>query len=278
MLTVNGYTKLLAVIGDPIGHTLSPQLHNYISEKMGNNYVYTALRVEPKNIPEAIAGMRALGIAGINATVPHKYAVMDYIDKIDEQALRLGSVNTIVNRGGVLYGYNTDADGFYRAAQHDGITFEGKDILILGAGGAAKPLCVFLSEKDVRSITVCNRTAAKARELAAYVKKTNGFDVSCEMDRPRYDVVINATSAGMEPNIDTCALTDFSVIDQNTAAIDIVYKPAKTLFLRKAEEKGAKIQNGLGMLINQGIIAYEYFTDTKVSEETAEELMRMLGE
>ena len=276
MREINGKTKILGVIGWPVAHSLSPKLHNYICEKMGDNYVYTAIPVKPDEIGKALEGMKALHIAGLNATVPHKYAVMPYLDVIDEAAMHEGSVNTIVNRDGRLYGYSTDARGFYESAVRAGIDFCGKSVLLLGAGGAAKPICVYLAEHGVKSIDISNRTQEKAQTLAGYVTRVTGFPVSDRPRQSRYDIVINATSAGMAPDTGSCALQDFSVVDQDSAAIDIVYTPEKTVFLERAQNQGAKILNGLGMLVYQGILAYELFTGTKVPEDMYEELKEML--
>lgn len=266
MLEINGHTKQLAIIGYPVEHSFSPKMHNFISEKMGNPYVYTALEVHPDNIAAAIAGIRALGFSGINVTAPHKYTVMQYLDEIAPQAQKLGSVNTIVNRNNRLIGYNTDADGLYRSMLHNNMTVDGKDILILGAGGAAKPISVFFAQLSPSSMTVVNRTAAKAETLAAYVRSTTGYPIETQQQRRHYDIVINATSVGMYPNTEACPMDDLSFIDAQTAAVDLIYNPAETVFLRRARENGAKTMNGLGMLVYQGIISYELFTDTKLPD------------
>lgn len=262
MFEINGRTKHLAIIGHPIEHTFSPKMHNFISKKMGLNYIYTAFEVAPEDLGSAIAGIRALGFSGINVTAPHKRRVMQYLDEIAPQAQMLGTVNTVVNHNGRLIGYNTDADGFYRSLLHNGIETKNKDILILGAGGAAKPVCVMIAQHTPKSITILNRTVSKAEELASYIHKTTGFSVETEKSRKHYDIVINTTSAGMAPQLERCPIEDMSFIDRNTFVADMIYNPAQTVFLRRAKENGAKGINGLGMLIYQGIIAYELFTGT----------------
>lgn len=274
MFEINGHTKQLAIIGDPVEHSFSPRMHNYISEKLGNNYVYTALPVRPENLGDAIAGIRAMGIAGVNVTAPHKFAVIKYLDVISERAQKFGAVNTCVNRDGKLYGYNTDADGFYQSLLQAGITIRDKDVLIIGAGGATQPVAVLFAMEGAKSITIVNRTKEKAERVADYVKTTMGYHVETEKKLARYDVVINTTSVGMWPNVDACPITDFSCIDENTAAVDIIYNPAETVFLRQARERGAKTLNGLGMLIFQGILAYELFTDSKLPEGIYEQIAK----
>ena len=265
MFEINGFTKQLAIIGDPVEHSHSPQMHNFISEKYKNNYVYTALRVKPDRLGDAIRGIRAMGIAGVNVTAPHKFNVMQYLDDISDRAKKFGSVNTIVNKDGKLTGYNTDAEGFYRSLLYEGIQVKGKDILIVGAGGATQPIAVLFALEGAKSISIKNRTQANAERLCDYVEKTVGFKMSSRPNLAKYDLVINTTSVGMYPDLSGCPIDDFSFIDDRTAAADMIYNPEKTVFLKRAEERGAKVVNGLGMLIFQGIIAYELFTQTKLA-------------
>lgn len=274
MLEISGHTKQLGIIGYPIEHTFSPRMHNFISEKISNDYVYSAWCVHPDNLKEAMEGIRALGIAGVNVTAPHKIDVMKYIDVVSEQAKLLGSVNTVVNRGGRLYGYNTDSEGFYTALKKAGIVVENSRILIFGAGGVVKPTIIRLTQANPKSITVVNRTKEKVLGLAKAIKDTTGFEIETEVREKRFDIVINTTSAGMAPQLDKLPIDainefdDLSFIDENTSAVDMIYNPAETLFLKAAKKYGAKIAiNGLGMLIYQGIIAYELFTDTKLLDD-----------
>lgn len=275
MFEINGHTKQLAIIGDPVEHSFSPQMHNYISERMGNNYVYTALEVKPEHLGDAVRGFRAMNFAGMNITAPHKFEVMQYMDEISEQARLFGSVNTCVNRGGRLYGYNTDAHGFYKSLLREGIAVKGKDILIVGAGGATQPVAVLFALEGAKSITIMNRTLENAQRMAAYVQKTVGYTVSVQPALPRYDLMINTTSVGMSPNVAGCPLADFSFVDENTAAADMIYNPEETVFLRRAREHGAwKTVNGLGMLIYQGMIAYELFTGTALPDGMYDDIAR----
>lgn len=266
MINIDGHTKQLAIFGDPVDHSFSPQMHTFISQKMNLNYVYTALEVKPENLKAAADGIRAMNISGVNITAPHKYEVMKYLDEISDEAQKFGSVNTVVNRGGKLIGYNTDAHGFYRSLQKNDINPAGMDILILGAGGAAKPVCMLLAMKGAKSITLLNRTQSKADALAVSVKNAVGYTVNTKKELSHYDLVINTTAAGMAPQLDKCPLEDMSFIDGSTAVADMIYNPPKTVFLQRAEANGAKIMNGLGMLIYQGLLAYELFTGTTLPE------------
>ncbi|MCD8180833.1 MAG: shikimate dehydrogenase [Firmicutes bacterium] len=280
MCEINGHTKQLGIIGYPVEHTFSPNMHNFISETIHNNYVYCAWRVKPENLKEAIDGMRALDIKGINVTAPHKVEVMKYLDRVDDTARQLGSVNTVVNMDGRLCGYNTDADGFCMSLDRAGIKIKDSRILIIGAGGVTRPTLIRLIDNGVASVTVLNRTKSKVCALAEDILKCKDFKINTEIDTLKFDIVINTTSAGMEPqenvlptdNIEE--IEDLSFIDSNTAAVDMIYNPDETLFLKEAKKRGALTLNGLGMLIYQGIIAYELFTGIKLPEDMGGRIKR----
>lgn len=274
MLTVDGHTKILAIIGDPVDHSFSPNMHNYISEKLNKNYLYCAMQVKKENLKDAIQGIRALDIAGINVTAPHKIEVMKYLDEIDDEALLYGSVNTVVNKNGKLYGYNTDAQGFYLSLVNGGTEIKGKDLLILGAGGACRPVCIKFLNEGAKSITVFNRTQKRADELCEFVYEKTGKKINTHMEKKHYDVVINTTSAGMGENRD-CPISDFSFVDCNTDAADMIYNPPETVFLKNMKKFGAKNAiNGLGMLIYQGIVAYELFCGEKIDHSIFYDIKR----
>lgn len=280
MLEITGHTKQLGIIGCPIEHTFSPGMHNYISEQMHNDYIYTAWHVEKEDLAEAIGGIRALGIRGINVTAPHKTEVMQYLDVISEEAKQLGSVNTVVNRGGKLCGYNTDADGFCMMLEKAGISIKGSRVLVIGAGGVVRPTLIRLIANKPQSVTVVNRTKSKAVALAEDIFESTGFKISTEADKLDFDIVVNTTSAGMAPQEDVLpietidGIDNLSFINENTAVVDMIYNPDETLFLKEARKRGAKTVNGLGMLIYQGIIAYELFTDTKLPDDMGERIKR----
>lgn len=280
MFEISGHTKQIGIIGYPIEHTFSPRMHNFISEAVHNDYIYSAWTVSPENLGKAIEGVRALGIKGINVTAPHKTEVMKYLDRVSGVAKELGAVNTVVNDNGILCGYNTDADGFCMALDKAGVTIKGSRILIIGAGGVTRPTLIRLIDNGAAHVTVLNRTKSKAMALAEDILQTKGFKIDTEAEELKFDIVINTTSAGMEPQenilpIDSVEeISDLSFIDKNTAVVDMIYNPDETLFLRKARERGAKTLNGLGMLIYQGIIAYELFTDIKLPPDMGERIKR----
>lgn len=274
MFEINGKTKQLAIIGEPVEHSFSPQMHNYISEIMNKNYSYSAFCVKSENLKAAIDGIRAMGIAGINVTAPHKVEVMRYVDVLSEKAKLFQSVNTIVNRNGTLYGYTTDADGFYASLKRIGCDVRGKDILFIGAGGAARPVVSLFAMEKAKSITIKNRTREKAERIACHVKKTLDYNVECDINLKHYDVVINTTPIGMYPNMNAIPEFDMALIDNKSFVADMIYNPSETLFLKEAKKTGAKTLNGLGMLIYQGIIAYELFTDEKLPEDIYDKISK----
>ncbi|MCI8405345.1 MAG: shikimate dehydrogenase [Clostridia bacterium] len=273
MFEIDGHTQQLGIIGYPIEHTFSPRMHNFISEAVHNNYIYSAWSVNPTKLGAAIEAIRVLGIKGINVTAPHKVEVMRYLDFVSDTAKELGSVNTVVNRGGRLFGYNTDADGFCMSLSKEGINIKDSKILIIGAGGVVRPVLIRLIDNGAAAVTVVNRTKSKAISLAENILETKNFRVNTDISTPDFDIVINTTSAGMEPqesllptdSIDE--INDLSFICEKTAVVDMIYNPDETLFLREARVRGAKTLNGLGMLIYQGIIAYELFTKTKLPDD-----------
>lgn len=274
MNEINGETRQLGIIGCPVEHSFSPKMHNYISKITGNNYSYSAYCVQKGHLKEAIDGIRALNFAGVNVTAPYKVEVIDYIDVLSEKARLFGSVNTVVNRGGVLYGYTTDADGFYASLCRMGGSVRGKNILFIGAGGAAKPVAALFAKEGAESITIKNRTEEHAAAFAKYLYDAVGFSAEYSPKRGHYDVVINTTPLGMYPKCDAAPEFDMSMIDESSFVADMIYNPSETLFLKRARERGAKTMNGLGMLIYQGILSYELFTEAKLSEDIFDDILK----
>lgn len=268
--------KKLAVIGDPIEHSLSPLMHREFIKLNGDKAEYTKFHVTSDALADMMQKVRA-EMRGINVTAPHKVAVMDYLDEISDDARLFGAVNTVVNDGGKLVGYNTDAEGFYKSVTREGIEIKDKDILFFGAGGATKAVCMYLAMQNAKSITVINRTKEKAIALGEKIKAAIGYEIKTEPELSHYDVVINTTSAGMAPQLDALPYPDLDFIDENTAVVDMIYNPPETKFLKLAREKGARTVNGLGMLICQGILAYELFLDTKLPESAFDAAKAVIG-
>ncbi|MFC2022012.1 shikimate dehydrogenase [Chloroflexota bacterium] len=282
---ISGKTRLCGLIGDPVEHTMSPVMHNAAFRKMGIDYLYLPFRVKKEELGKAIEGMRALNIKGLNVTIPHKVAALQFMDKLDHLAEKIGAVNTIVNDNGVLTGYNTDASGFLQALLERGIEPEGKNVVILGAGGASRAVSFILADKDSH-LVILNRLLELdwAKELASRISQTFAKEVEAlELNREnlasvlgKAAILVNATSVGMSPNIEETPVTS-DLLRPDIIVFDIVYNPIKTRLLREAEAAGAKTISGVDMLIWQGALAFEKWTGRKAPVELMrEETIKLL--
>jgi len=266
-MEISGRTKVCCVIGDPIEHTLSPVMHNAAFEELNLNFVYLAFRVRREELGDAILGARSLNIYGLNVTMPHKTAVMRYLDEIDSTARSIGAVNTILNAGGKLVGHITDGIGALRALKENGVGLEGKKLLLLGAGGAGKAIAFHIAQ-EVRELRILNRTARKAKELAEVLgkkfnKKVSGNALSSELVKKELedaDILINATSVGMYPDVDR-SLVDPNWLRPDLCVMDIIYNPLETKLAKDAKSVGAKVVSGIEMLVYQGAASFEIWTN-----------------
>jgi len=266
---ISGRTRICGIIGDPIEHTVSPVMHNVAFKNKGVDYLYLPFRVKREELGKAIEGMRALNIRGLNVTIPHKVAVIQFLDELDHLADRIGAVNTIVNDDGVLTGYNTDATGFLQALLGKGIEPKGKKVVILGAGGASRAISFILAERG-SSLFLLNRTWDKAKACAdriseifqseATALKLDGENLAAALSKA--DILINATSVGMSPDINETPVTS-NLLKPSLVVFDIVYNPIKTRLQREAEAVGATTISGLDMLVWQGALAFEKWTGLK---------------
>ncbi len=268
---ISGTTRVCGVIGDPIGHTISPAMHNAAFEEMGIDYLYVPFGVKKEVLGEAIQGMRALNIRGLNVTIPHKVAIIPFLDKLDHLAERIGAVNTVVNDDGILTGYNTDAEGFLQTLLERGIEPEGKSIVILGAGGASRAISFILVERGA-NLVILNRQLELdwAEDLAhrvsqAFKKEVKALELdekNLAMVLERADVLINATSVGMSPDTGETPVSA-KLLKSGLVVFDIVYNPIKTRLRKEAETAGAKTIGGIDMLVWQGALAFEKWTGLK---------------
>ncbi len=272
---ISGRTGICGIIGDPIEHSMSPVMHNAAFKNKGLDYVYLPFRVKKEELGKAIEGMRALNIRGLNITIPHKVAVIPFLDELDHLADKIGAVNTIVNDNGVLKGYNTDATGFLQALLERGIEPKGKSVVILGAGGASRAISFILAERGGH-IVILNRLLELdwAKELASRISQTFAREVEAlELNRKnlaivleKADILINATSVGMSPNVNETPVTS-DLLRPNLVVYDIIYNPIKTRLQREAEVAGATTISGLDMLVWQGALAFEKWTGLKAPVE-----------
>ncbi len=280
MIETTSKTKLYGILGTPIGHTISPAMHSYMAAKNGLNMAYLPFDVQNEQLPDVIKGIKAMGACGFNITAPHKINVMKHLDVISPDAKRMNSVNTIVNRNGVWHGFNTDGDGFCGSLQLEGVAIKNKHILMMGAGGSARSLCYKLAQHGAASITLTPRSKDKIHIIGDMVTKyTDTRFLGTISEEIPYDIIINTTPVGMHPLEDQNPCDFMERISKETVCCDIIYNPQKTVFLQEAQKRGAKIINGLGMLILQGILAFEYFTDKQLDHAAYyEELMQLFRE
>lgn len=257
-------TLLYGVFGDPVRHSRSPVMLGRAFAETGMNAAYVAFHVKPEGLGDAIRGVRALGIRGVNVTIPHKVEVMAFLDEIDETARNIGAVNTVVNRDGRLIGYNTDGIGYVRSLKEEsGARLSGARILMLGTGGAARGVGYALAREAPAQLLLAGRTAAKADDLARELGAvTDSQSIGWErIDHiiGDVDIIINTTPIGMHPNVDASPI-EVAGVRRGAVVSDLIYNPLKTKLLYAAEAAGAVAHGGLGMFVYQGAYAYEYWT------------------
>jgi len=259
-MDVSGKTKIAGLFGYPVEHTLSPMMHNAAFDALGLDMCYIAFKVAPQNLSEAVKAVRALNMLGVNITVPHKEKVIPLLDKVDREVSFFGAVNTVVNSDGILTGYNTDGRGFMSSLSEEGISVDGKDIFIIGAGGASRAISYYLSEK-ASQLSLYDIDRSKAEKLVSDLGKIRNkvFLLNDIKNIGRPHIIINATPLGLKPD-DPLPLNP-DLIAPDMVIYDLVYKNTK--FLQEAEKKGARTLNGSGMLLWQGVLAFELFTGVK---------------
>ena len=275
-MEINGKTMICGLIGNPVEHTLSPMIHNTLAELSGQNMVYVPFPVEKGKLAQAVAGAVAFNLLGLNVTVPYKSEVINYLCEIDELAQNIGAVNTLVKAEGGYKGYNTDMEGLYRALISEGIKIDGEQIILLGAGGAARAVAYLCAVKGANKIYMLNRTLNKAQTVAEEVNRASSREVIVPMaveDHVKIPdgkyLAIQATSVGLSPHIEDTVISDEVFYDKVHTGFDLIYNPWETKFMRLVKEHGGKAYNGLKMLLYQGIIAYELWNDVSISEENA---------
>jgi len=253
---INTGTTLYGVIGHPVAHSLGPLMHNHALQAAGINGVYLAFDVI--DLAEAVSGIRSLGIRGVSVTIPHKVAIMDHLDVIDDTAAKIGAINTVVHREGKLVGYNTDAEGAMSALSEK-TDIDDRDVLIVGAGGAARAIGFGVKGRGGR-LHIVNRTEEKGKKLAAELRADwHPMDALGSFD---VDILINTTSVGMTPNPDAIPVPTH-MLRPGMCVMDIVYNPLKTRLLKEAEASGCDIVDGVSMFVNQGALQFKLWTGKK---------------
>ena len=260
MIQISGRTKITGLFGYPVELTLSPAMHNAAFTELGLDYCYVPFLVHPDSLEYAVKAIKALNLSGVNVTVPHKEKVMPFLDEINEEASFIGAVNTIVNSGGKLTGYNTDGRGFMQSLLEGGTSIEGKDILIIGAGGASKAISYYLSQK-AKTLYLYDIDKYKVEKLVQDLNNifNNVYIIENISSIDRFHIIINATPLGLKKE-DPLPF-DTTLLRTEQTVCDVIYK--KTRLLEEASKKGCVTLDGMGMLLWQGVFAFELWTGKK---------------
>jgi shikimate dehydrogenase len=261
--------KTYCIIGDPVDHSLSPAMHNAAFKALNLNCTYIAFRVARDELEAGIQSLRKTNIAGFNVTMPHKVAVIKFLDELDETCLKINAVNTVNNEDGIFKGYNTDLYGFIQPLKRRKVNLYGKNVLLMGAGGAARAVLIAFADERVGKVIIANRNITKAKDLAETAKN---LDLSCELigltEAPniasKVDLIVNATPMGMSGE---SSIIKPANIRKDSIVYDLVYRPMETDLIQSAKEAGAAVVYGYEMLIEQGVKAFEIWKKIEAPRE-----------
>lgn len=276
-MNIKGSTNIVGLIGHPVEHSFSPPMHNAAFKKLGMDYAYVAFDVEPENISQAIEGAQALNIKGFNVTIPHKIEVMKYLDELDEVAELIGAVNTIDFKN--LKGYNTDGIGAIRAIE-EVTSVKDKNVVVAGAGGASRAISFYLAKFGAGSITILNRDAVKARNLAGDVLNSDligdvksGSISEINAHLKDADILVDTTPLGMDPHIDDEPIAKAENMHEDLVVFDAVYNPNETVLIREAIKAGSKPVYGIKMLLYQGAESFKIWTGQNAPIDVMQEAL-----
>ncbi len=285
-MDISGSTKILGLIGTPVGHSKSPEMYNYCFKKFERDFAYLAFDITEEKVKEAIKAIRTLNFVGANVTMPLKNAVIPYLDKITPVAKITNSVNTIVNEDGFLTGYCTDGMGFTGNLKAGGVSVKDKKIVILGGGGVSSAITAQCGVEGAKELAIFNRKDKFWDKLVSYAEvikkatpncKVNVYDLADEEALKREvascDILTNASRVGMEPLQDESLIKDISLFRKDLIVCDVVYSPAETKLLREAKACGCKTFRGLGMLLHQGAEALKLYTGDQMPVKEIEEYL-----
>lgn len=270
---ITSHTKILCVIGHPIEHSMSPTMWNPALQELELDYMYVAFDVHPDSLEKAINGIRSLGITGVNVTIPHKKAVIKYIDEVDSIALKIGAINTIKNEEGILKARNTDAGGAKKSLLDIGFDISGKNILIIGSGGVSRSIAYILAE-EANKIVLTDLIEERATSVASEIRNNMKVDIEGKLNNrdnieeyiKKADILINATPIGMYPKVDETPISK-DLLHDDLFVFDVVYNPLETRLMKEATETGCVTLGGLDMLVNQGILAFEWWLNKKPNKD-----------
>ena len=269
---ISGTTRLGGLLGSPVAHSLSPAMHNASFQALGIDFVYLAFDVGTEKLAQTVRVLRDLNTYGFNLTMPDKKEIIGSLDELSQAARMIGAVNTVVNRDGKLIGYNTDGIGYVESIREKGIEVRGREITLLGAGGAAGAAAVQMALEGAKKIHIANRRSGSWKAAGELVDRINR-ETQCEADLTDLEdtralsekiaassLLTNATSVGMAPDTETSPVKDLSVLHSGLAVSDVIYNPRETKLMRDARERGCRAYNGMYMLLHQGAAAFRLWT------------------
>lgn len=273
MIPITGHTRLTALLGSPVAHSISPLMHNEAFQLLDLDYTYLCFEVNEETLPAAVDGLKACGIRGFNLTMPNKNKIVEFLDELSPAARLIGAVNTVVNDDGHLIGYNTDGVGYMQAVKDAGYDITGKTITIMGAGGAATAICAQAALDGVEKIHIFARETSRfwdrTQKLAENINSTlpckavlheNKDTAALAQAISESALLLNATSVGMAPNTEGTIIEDTSLYHPDLIVSDVIYNPRETRFLKEAREAGCRTFNGMYMLLYQGAEAFRLWT------------------
>lgn len=273
MIPITGHTRLTALLGSPVAHSISPLMHNEAFQLLDLDYTYLCFEVNEETLPAAVDGLKACGIRGFNLTMPNKNKIVELLDELSPAARLIGAVNTVVNDDGHLTGYNTDGVGYMQAVKDAGYDITGKTITIMGAGGAATAICTQAALDGVEKIHIFARETSRfwdrTQKLAENINSTlpckavlheNKDTAALAQAISESALLLNATSVGMAPNTEGTIIEDTSLYHPDLIVSDVIYNPRETRFLKEAREAGCRTFNGMYMLLYQGAEAFRLWT------------------
>lgn len=277
---INSKTYLTGLIGNPVEHSLSPEIHNFMFSETKENGIYLAFKVEKENIKKTLEGMKSLGIKGFNVTIPHKEEVLSSLDFISEEVKAIKACNTIFNNDGKLEGYNTDYLGFLKTLEEEGFQIKGKNIAVLGAGGASRAILWALKNNNPSNVDIFNRSLDKAKNLIEEfeIETSRAFLLTDFKNHSlKYDLIINTTSVGMGTLKDQSPIEENVELKKEVILYDLIYNPSKTKFLEIGASRNLKIINGLDMLLYQAILSFQIWTKKDFDIKEMKSKLKLIG-
>lgn len=267
-MLIQGTTRLLGVLGNPVAHSFSPAMHNAALRKLGLDLLYVPLRINPHGLDALLRAMREMDFLGVNVTIPHKQSIISHLDEVSDLSRQIGAVNTIVGRNGKLFGTTTDPEGFLGGFREAGQNFDGKSVVLLGNGGTARTaaFALFLQAKPKR-IALAARNRDKSEVLAAEIRGKLGHELEIftldeySRSRKEFEVVVQTTPVGMHPKMDA-SLLPAEWLEPGQVVYDLIYNPEETLLMKHARARGCQTVGGLGMLVQQGVASFKLWTGT----------------